>query len=90
MSRNQLRSVFAVLFLLLSLTLSTLPAQARNRVHEGRAVAESGAREGLFIRIWEFLAGRWQDKEGVTIDPHGTPGGNATVVDEGMSIDPHG
>lgn len=99
MSQNQLRrAVFALL--LLSLTLASLPVQARTPVRESSAVvAEIGEGAGFLGKLWELLAGFWgiREKEGMSIDPDGAQGEEGVLIDpdgatgeEGVTIDPDG
>jgi hypothetical protein len=95
------QSVFTILALLATLVLASLPAQGRT-VHrpaaDRHAVAASG--ENALARLWSFLVSLWPQgmaKEGMTIDPNGSPNHEGTSIDpngglndEGMTIDPDG
>ena len=94
MSPRNLRSALSFALLLLVLAFAALPAEAL----PGRrlAVAEDGKGSGVLSVLQALFASLWpgdgvQEKEGMSIDPDGTP--RPTVApggDEGMSIDPNG
>jgi hypothetical protein len=95
------QSVFTVFALLATLVLASLPAQGRtvHRPTAGRhAVTASG--DNSLARLWSFLVSLWPQgmaKEGMSIDPNGSPRHEGTSIDpngglnhEGMTIDPDG
>lgn len=98
MSLNRASYRVSVVFVLLTaLVLAGVPAgaqAARQPVQRLQAVAVFG--DG----IWRFFANLLSQglrKEGMTIDPNGSPNHQGVVVtpagtldDEGTSIDPHG
>lgn len=94
MSTKSLRSALSFALLLIVLTFAALPAQAL----PGRqlAVAEAGKGSGLLSALQAFFSSLWPgdgalEKEGMSIDPDGTPGPNvAPGGDEGVTIDPNG
>jgi hypothetical protein len=102
MSTNRAsRRALTVFSLLATLVLASLPAQGRTAhrpVADRHAVAASG--ENGLARVWSFLVSLWPQgmaKEGVLIDPNGSPNHEGVTVDpnrglnhEGMSIDPDG
>jgi hypothetical protein len=90
-----------VFSLLATLVLVSLPAQGRtaHRPVAGlHAVAASG--ENGLARLWSFFVSLWpqgMEKEGMTIDPNGSPNHEGVTIDpngglnhEGTSIDPDG
>jgi hypothetical protein len=90
-----------VFSLLATLVLASLPAQGRTIHHpatDRHAVAATG--ENGLARLWSFFVSLWpqgMEKEGMSIDPNGSPNHEGVTVDpnggldgEGMSIDPDG
>jgi hypothetical protein len=102
MSTNRAsRRALTVFSLLATLVLASLPAQGRTIHHpatDRHAVAASG--ENGLTRVWSFLVSLWpqgMEKEGMTIDPNGSPNHEGVTIDpngglnhEGTSIDPNG
>ena len=98
MSPKNLRSVLSLGLLLLVLSFVSLPAEA-SPASSGRraAVAEAGKGSGILSLLQAFFASLRPgdgalNKEGMSIDPNGAPGGAdaAPGGDEGITIDPNG
>jgi hypothetical protein len=95
------RRALTVFSLLATLVLASLPAQGRtaHRPVAGRHAVTASGENGL-ARLWSFLVSLWpqgMEKEGMTIDPNGSPNHvgvtvdpNGGLNDEGMTIDPDG
>lgn len=86
---------FLAFVLLAALVLAGLPAQARQIRHPAPAVTASG--DSVLSSLWRFVVSLWTpgtEKEGVLIDPNGSPSHGSTPVggttDEGVTIDPNG
>jgi hypothetical protein len=91
MSLNPLRHAVCAA-LVLGLFFASLPVQAWAPAGERPSlVADFGERQSFLGKLWELLGGFWgvQEKEGVTIDPDGAQGEEATG-EEGVTIDPNG
>jgi hypothetical protein len=94
MSPKSLR--FVVSTLLLGLSLLSLPVEARP-MDRRVSIAETGKGSGILSTLRALFASLWPgdgalDKEGMSIDPNGAPGGAnaAPGGDEGVTIDPNG
>jgi hypothetical protein len=92
---------FPVLVLMLVLLLASLPVQAQPaRCTPAGAWKIAVLGEKTLARIGDLLLSLWQrgtTKEGVLIDPNGSPNHEGVTIDpdgapdhEGMSIDPDG
>lgn len=94
MSPKNLRPALIFSLLLLVLPFTALPAGA----FPGRqaAVAGAGTGSGILSVLQAVFARLWPgdgalEKEGMSIDPNGTPRPNAAPGgDEGITIDPNG
>ena len=94
MSPKNLRFALSCSLLLLvlvsaALPSETLPARPADVAEAGKGTGILSLLQSLFARLWPGDGAL--DKEGMSIDPDGTPRpGAAPVGDEGMSIDPNG
>jgi len=86
---------FFAFALLATLIFTSLPAQARPVRRPAPTVTAPG---DILSELWRFVVRLWPGvtaKEGMSIDPNGSPGhtvaptGSATS-DEGVTIDPNG
>jgi len=98
-SKSASHRVFLVLALLAAFILTSPPTQARPVRRPAPSVAVPG--DTVLSGLWRFVVRLWPGvtaKEGVLIDPNGSPNHAGTPVtptgsatnDEGMSIDPDG
>ncbi len=94
-SKSAKPRVFFAFALLAALALSSLPAQARPVRRPAPSVTVPG--DTVLSSLWRFVVSLWApgtEKEGMSIDPNGSPSHASAPVggttDEGTSIDPNG
>ncbi len=94
-SKSAKPRIFFVFALLAALALSSLPAQGRPVRRPIPSVTVPG--DTVLSNLWRFVASLWKpgmEKEGMSIDPNGSPNPASAPVggttDEGTSIDPDG
>ena len=94
-SKSASHRVFLAFALLAALVLASLPAQGRPVRRSVSTVTVTG--DTVLSGLWRFVVRLWPGvtgKEGVLIDPNGSPSHASTPVggttDEGVTIDPNG
>lgn len=94
-SKSAKPRIFFVFALLAALAFSSLPAQGRPVRRSAPSVTVPG--DSGLSSLWRFVVSLWTpgtEKEGMSIDPNGSPNHASTpaggTTDEGTSIDPNG